>query len=238
MEAFKNFRSYFFRGMAALLPTILTIWLFVQFYLFVQEKISSHINKFLVKIILAVTDHYSEQMLVAFWVDGRGQITGFVLALVGVVILGAFLASVFGRTLWRILEKAFFRAPLIRSVYPHIKQVTDFLLTKKDLSFNHVVAVQYPRERVWSVGLVTGTGLKKISDSGDKEFLTVFVPTSPTPFTGYVIMTAKEETIELDMTIEEAMRFTISGGVITPAEHRAFQASQQADGAKKLEGKH
>ena len=238
MEAFKNFRSYFFRGMAALLPTILTIWLFVQFYLFVQEKISSHINRFLVKVILSVTDHYSEQMLVAFWVDGRGQITGFVLALVGVVILGAFLASVFGRTLWRILEKAFLRAPLIRSVYPHIKQVTDFLLTKKDLSFNDVVAIQYPRQGVWSVGLVTGIGLMKIVNSHKKEFLTVFVPTSPTPFTGYVIMTPKDETIELDMTIEEAMRFTISGGVITPAEHRAFQAKQQADEVKELESKH
>ncbi len=72
--------------------------------------------------------------------------------------------------------------------------------------------------------MVTGSGLKKIVESTSKEFLTVFVPTSPTPFTGYVIMTPKDETIELNMTIEEALRFTISGGVITPAEHEAFQA--------------
>ena len=97
-------------------------------------------------------------------------------------------------------------------------------MTKKDLSFNEVVALQYPRKDTWSIGLVTGKGLKKISETERKELLTVFVPTSPTPFTGYVIMTPRDETIALDMTIEEAMRFTISGGVITPAEHKAFQA--------------
>lgn len=115
-------------------------------------------------------------------------------------------------------------APFIKQVYPYIKQVTDFMLTKKQLAFSKVVAIQYPRRDVWSLGLVTGTGLKKIVGSMDKEFLTVFVPSSPTPFTGYVIMTPKDETIEVEMTVEEALRFTISGGVITPSEHEAFQA--------------
>jgi len=263
MEAFKNFRGYFFRGLAALLPTILTIWLFVQFYVFVQEKVSSRINRGVVKVVVALVDWYptvteeqkkayaitqepelqtnSETLAIRikdedvikgarireaerYWVEGPGQITGFIVALIAVCVLGAFLASVVGRSLWRMFERALIRMPLVRKVYPYIKQVTDFLLTKKDLSFNEVVALQYPRRDVWSVGLVTGKGLKKISDTEQKEFLTVFVPTSPTPFTGYVIMTPKDETIALDMTIEEAMRFTISGGVITPAEHRAFQA--------------
>jgi len=224
MQALRNFRSYFFRGMAALLPTILTIWLFVQFYLFVQQNISRHINRLIVNLMLLVTDRYPEQFLVDFWVAGRGQITGFVVALVIVCIIGAFLASVVGRTLWHIFEKALTRAPFVRKVYPYIKQITDFVLTKKKLSFNKVVAIQYPRKGVYSVGLVTGTGLKKIGNAINKEFLTVFVPTSPTPFTGYVIMTPKDETIELDMTIEEALRFTVSGGVITPAEREAFQA--------------
>ena len=263
MEAFKNFRGYFFRGLAALLPTILTIWLFVQFYVFVQENVSSRINRGVVKVMVALVDWYptvSDEQKKAYaivqepelqtnpgtlarriqdediikgarvreaeryWVEGPGQITGFIVAFIAVCVLGAFLASVVGKSLWRMFERALVRMPLVRKVYPYVKQVTDFLLTKKDLSFNEVVALQYPRRDVWSVGLVTGRGLKKISDEKEKEFLTVFVPTSPTPFTGYVIMTPKDETIALDMTIEEAMRFTISGGVITPAEHRAFQA--------------
>ena len=263
MEAFKNFRGYFFRGLAALLPTILTIWLFVQFYVFVQENVSSRINRGVVKMVVALVDWYplvteeqkkayaitqepelqanSEALAIRikdedvikgarireaerYWVEGPGQITGFIVAFIAVCVLGAFLASMVGKTLWRMFERGLIRMPLVRKVYPYIKQVTDFLLKKKDLSFNEVVALQYPRRDVWSVGLVTGKGLKKISETERKEFLTVFVPTSPTPFTGYVIMTPKDETIALDMTIEEAMRFTISAGVITPAEHRAFQA--------------
>ena len=269
MQAFKNFRTYFFRGLAALLPTILTVWIFVQCYTFIQDRISIHINKGLVRVVVLNTDWYPPvtdeqkrayavtenpelqgdpvalagriddddiimgtrvQIAEKYWVYGPGQFTGFVIAIIGVCFIGAFLASVVGRTLWHLFEKAFVNLPLVRQVYPYIKQITDFLLTKKKLSFNQVVALEYPRKGVWSIALVTGTGLKRIVNSSDKEFLTVFVPTSPTPFTGYVIMTPKEDTIELDMTIEEALRFTISGGVITPAEGEAFRALTNKDG--------
>ncbi|MCD6395861.1 MAG: DUF502 domain-containing protein [Planctomycetes bacterium] len=230
MQATKNFRTYFFRGMAALLPTILTIWIFVQSYHFIQDRVSVHINRGLVWIIGWVSEgKWTHEFLTDFWVDGAGKITGFFVAVVGVVFIGAFLASVMGRTLWHMFEKMLVNIPLVKKVYPYIKQITDFFLTKQNLTFNDVVALQYPRKGVWSVGMVTGAGLKKISDSLSKEFLTVFVPTSPTPFTGYVIMTPKDETIELDMTIEEALRFTISGGVITPAEQRAFEAMSNKD---------
>ena len=164
-----------------------------------------------------------------YWVTGPGQIAGFILALLGVVFIGAFLASVAGRTLWRMFERALMNIPVVKKIYPYIKQITDFMLTRKKLSFNKVVAIQYPRKGVWSVAMVTGTGLKKVVGSVEKDFLTVFVPTSPTPFTGYVIMTPKDETIELDMTIEDALRFTISGGVITPAEQKAFEEMANKD---------
>ena len=238
MQAFKNFRTYFFRGMAALLPTVLTIWIFVQLYFFIQNNVSKHINGFIVNTILLVTKRWDEPLLINYWVEGKGQITGFVVTLIGVCILGALLASVVGRTLWHIFEKALARIPFVKKVYPYIKQITDFLLTKKKLSFNKVVAIQYPRKGLWSVALVTGSGLRAISGGlRRKEYLTVFVPSSPTPFTGYVIITAKEDTIELDMTIEEALRFTVSGGVISPAEHEAFEAMRSGDEDSESSGK-
>ncbi len=265
MQALGNFRTYFFRGMAALLPTILTIWIFWQCYLFIQEKVSVHINRGVVRGLVtsfewypAITDEDKRAYAITenpqlvgdtdkieqriqdediingtriavaedFWVEGRGQITGFLVAIVGVCMIGAFLASVVGRTLWHMIERALANLPLVKQVYPHIKQVTDFLLAKKSLSFSRVVAFQYPRKGTWSIGLVTGSGLKKVVNTLDTDFLTVFVPTSPTPFTGYVIMTPKDETIDLDMSIEEALRYIISGGVITPAEHLAFEAAK------------
>ena len=227
MQAFRNFRSYFFRGMAALLPTILTIWIFVQCYIFIQDKVSIHINRGLVHLILLITDNWEENFLVDFWVDGPGRITGFFIAIIGVCFIGAFLASVMGRTLWHFIEKNLMRVPLVSKVYPYIKQVTDFFLAKKSLEFSKVVAFEYPRKETWSVGLVTGQGLKKVASETRKDFVTVFVPTSPTPFTGYVIMVPRDETIELEMSIEEALRFVISAGVITPAEHLAFEASKK-----------
>ena len=227
MQAFKNFRSYFFRGMAALLPTILTIWIFVQCYIFIQDKVSIHINRGIVELILLITDNWEKEFLVGFWVGGPGRITGFFVAIIGVCFIGAFLASVMGRTLWHFMEKNLMRVPLVRKVYPYIKQVTDFFLAKKSLEFSKVVAFEYPRKETWSVGLVTGHGLKKVADKIQKDFFTVFVPTSPTPFTGYVIMVPRAEIIELDMSIEEALRFVISAGVITPAEHLAFEASRK-----------
>ncbi len=229
MQALKNFRTYFFRGIAALLPTILTLWIFIQCYIFVQDKVSVYINKGIVRLISYFTNRYTTGFLYDFWVEGPGKITGFFVAIISVCFIGAFLASFAGKTLWRITERAFSKIPLVKKVYPYIKQITDFLLAKKELSASKVVALQYPRVGVWSVGMVTGNGIKKIRDSFEKEFLTVFVPTSPTPFTGYVIMTPKDETIELDMTLEDALRFTISGGVITPAEREAFKAIANKD---------
>ena len=269
MTAFKTFRSYFARGLAALLPTIATIWIFFQCYVFVQEHISGHINRGVVKVIVFSNDIYphvdDEQLRMyviennpslqgddaailakmddesvvqtvriaqaeRYWVDGPGQVTGFILAVVGVCFLGAFLASFVGRWIWHSFERVLVNAPLINRVYPHIKQITDLVFSKKEQQkFNRVVAIQYPRKDVWSVALVTGKGPGKLSAAVKTDFLSVFIPSSPTPFTGYVIMVPKDEVIELDMTVEQALRFTVSGGVITPAEHKAFQERQNKE---------
>jgi len=167
-----------------------------------------------------------------FWVEGWGSIAGFLIALVAVCIVGALLASVVGKTLWRMTEKFIMNTPLLRRVYPYVKQVTDFVLTQEEQKrmFSKVVAVEYPRKGIWSIGLVTGSGLKNVVDNVEKEFLTILIPNSPTPVTGYVIMVPKEETIALDMSIEEAFRFAISAGVITPIGQRVPAALPRRKG--------
>jgi uncharacterized membrane protein len=267
MQALKDFRTYFFRGLAALLPTVVTIWVFFQCYIFIQANISRPINTGLVQM-LTITDYWypvneeeireyvlsdepqlsSDSVKLAErvnsdearrqarivkaeedWIRGHGQIAGFLIALVSVCFIGAILASVVGRTVWHFIERGLMNLPLVKRIYPYIKQITDLMLTKKDLAFSKVVAIQYPRKELWSVALVTGKGLRIIREKLGQEMMTVFVPTSPTPFTGYVIMVEVKDTIELNMTIEEALRFTISGGVITPAEHEAFKALSSVD---------
>jgi uncharacterized membrane protein len=151
---------------------------------------------------------------------------GFLVALLVVFIVGALLASVVGRSLWHMVEKFIMNTPFLRQVYPYVKQVTDFFLTREEKKemFSRVVAVEYPRKGIWSVGFVTGSGIPKVVDSVKREFLTVLIPTSPTPFTGFVIMVPRKNTIDLDMTIEQALRFTVSGGVIAPGQNQNVPA--------------
>jgi len=217
-----HLRSYFFRGLAVLLPTILTIAIFVWGYGFIRKYIAFYINEAIVQFLLWVQDLSPEAArpeLEAFWVHGWGHLAGFIIALIAVLIVGAILASVVGRTLWRLIENFIMNTPFLRRVYPYVKQITDFFLTEEEHKkrFSRVVAVEYPRNGIWSIGLVTGSGIQKISDTIKKEVLTVLIPNSPTPITGYVIVVPKELTIPLDMTIEEAFRFTVSAGVVTPS---------------------
>jgi uncharacterized membrane protein len=267
MSVTRRFKGYFLHGLAVLLPSILTIWLFVWGYTFIQDNISKHLNRGIVHVIayfahknVEVTDDDIREYLLEnkpelkknenellihikrediqrkvriqklkkdlaeTWVDGPGSIAGFLVAVVGVCVIGALLASYVGRGLWRTIEKFIMNTPFLRNVFPYVKQVTDFLLTNEEQKklFSRVVAVEYPRKGIWSIGFVTGSGLEKVVNTVKKEFLTVIIPTSPTPFTGFVITVQKKQTIDLDMTIEEALRFIVSGGVITPgSEHVA-----------------
>ncbi len=265
MSVTRRFKGYFLHGLAVLLPSILTIWLFIWSYTFIQGNISIHINRGIVSIIALVANENVEisdedireyllefkpelksntaelaihakrddirrkvriqkfkESLAKTWVDGPGSIAGFLVAVIGVCILGALLASYVGKSLWRMTENFIMSTPLLRRVYPYVKQITDFLLTQEEQKklFSRVVAVEYPRKGIWSIGFVTGSGLNKVVSIVRKEFVTVIIPTSPTPFTGFVITIPKRQTIDLDMTIEEALRFIVSGGVITPEKER------------------
>ncbi len=222
------------------MPTILTIWIFVFGYGFIQDKISIHINRGLVRLTMLVKglewDDQNNELIKEvwnnFWVNGWGSIAGFLIALIAVCVVGALLASVVGRTLWRMVEKFIMNTPVLSKVYPYVKQVTDFLFAQEEkdrLPFSRVVAVEYPRKGIWSVGFVTGSGLEKVVENVRKEFLTILIPTSPTPFTGFVIMVPKKQAIDLDMTIEEALRFTVSGGVIAPGQKQGMAALPEPD---------
>ena len=209
-------RGYFVRGLAVLVPTVLTIWIFIWGYHFINDSISVFIKLGIVLLIKLAGG--SEEVLKSYWVDGVLSLAGFVIALGLVFVVGVILASVLGKTLWRQVEKYILKTPLLRQVYPYIKQVTDFFLTPEESKkvFSRVVAVEYPRKGLWSVGLVTGTGLKKIVDKEQKEFLSVFIPTTPSPFTGFVVIVPRYEVIDLDMPIEDAFKFIVSAGLIVP----------------------
>jgi len=233
-----RFKSYFLRGLAVLLPTVLTIWIFIWGYHFINDTISVYIKRGIVYVIKLAGG--SQEDLGKFWVDGALSMAGFLIAVGAVCAVGAILASVLGRALWRQVEKFIMNTPLLKQVYPYIKQVTDFFFTQEDSkkAFSRVVAVEYPRKGVWSVGLVTGSGLKKIADKEEKEFLSIFIATTPSPLTGFVVIAPKEEVIDLDMPIEDAFRFIVSAGLITPGSSGKVEVSGKVgpDNKKQLGG--
>jgi len=125
-----RFKSYFFRGLAVLLPTILTIWIFVWGYRFIQENISRHIADGLEWLLVFIAPEAFVEKLDWKWMGIALSAAGFLVALFIVFMVGALLASVVGRTLWRMVEKFIMNTPFLRQVYPYVKQVTDFFLQK------------------------------------------------------------------------------------------------------------
>jgi uncharacterized membrane protein len=222
---FDDFRRFFVRGLAAVLPTLITLWLLVWAWNFLWEALGQH-------IILGI--RWTWWTLGGWWIVPRSpaahihavldeqflatRILGVGLAVLLVYIVGVFVGNLIGRQLWRVAELAVMRIPFVRAIYPSVKQVTDWLLSEHTSQFKQtrVVAVQPHAKGIWSVGLLTGSGLATLQESVGQEMVTVFVPSSPTAFSGYVLVVPRDSVVELPLTVEEAMRLLISGGVISP----------------------
>jgi uncharacterized membrane protein len=132
-------------------------------------------------------------------------------------LLGKFMAAGIGGFFWGRFEGAIHRLPLVRSVYSAVKQVTDFFFSEQQMKFNRVVAVEYPRAGMWSIAFVTSEGFQAIRNTVDEPLVGVFIPTSPMPMTGYALTVRKSEVVDLQMTIDEALQFVVSCGLVIPA---------------------
>jgi len=229
----KGFRQFFLRGLGILLPTVLTIWILVAVYNFVEQKIAAPINQG-VRWAIASSTQWSLADIEQWWSSVRiGQweamnLTGLLIAIMLIYIVGRVLGGFIGRGIIHQGERLLLRVPLFKQIYPYVKQVTDFFVgdSESKFKFSRVVAVQYPREGIWSIGLVTGDTMRDIEAAVAKDCMTVFIPSSPTPFTGYVITVPKSDTTDLPITIDEALRFCVSGGVIVPDKQRIVSREQ------------
>jgi uncharacterized membrane protein len=220
-----DFRRFFFRGLAALLPTLITLWLLIWAWDFLWSNLGSQIilgirlawNTLSNRGVLpAVSPGYVNRALDDHLLGTR--VLGVLLAVLIVYVVGVFVGNFLGRTAWRLAEHGVLKIPLVRAIYPAVKQVTDFLLNERSGQFqaSTVVAVQPHEKGIWSIGLVTGSGVRALSETTGQEMITVFIPSSPTAFSGYVLVVPKESVVELPLKVEEAMRLLVSGGVIAP----------------------
>ncbi len=218
----EDFRRFFVRGLAAVLPTLITLLLLIKLWEILWEYLGQHII-WLIKLASARLHgaggigyvKWTWEQNVPHWAE---ELLGVMLAIVLVYFVGLIVGNFLGRTAWRLLETAVMRVPLIRAIYPAVKQVTDFVLAdrKTTIQASRVVAVRPHSDEIWSIGLVTGPGLKSLSDMVGQEMITVFIPSSPTSFSGYVLVVPQDRGVELPLSVEEAMRLLGTGGVSGP----------------------
>lgn len=143
--------------------------------------------------------------------------------LLSLYLLGKFLAAGVGRFFWMQFERLINRLPVIRNVYSSVKQVTDFMFSEREIEYTRVVAVEYPRKGIWTLAMVTGESLLDIRSAANEAVLSVLIPTSPMPFTGFTVTVKKSETIDLNITIDQAFQFIVSCGVVVPSQQLVSQ---------------
>ena len=146
-----------------------------------------------------------------------GSLLVLILLIIATYFLGHILALRLGRAVWQSLEyRMIFRVPLVRNVYSSVKQVTDFILTERKIEYNRVVAIQYPRDGIWSLGFVTGESMLSIEKATGEPMVSVLIPTSPLPMTGYTVNLRRSELIDLNISVDQAVQFCVSCGVVVP----------------------
>ena len=286
-----DFKRFFLRGLVILLPSILTLWIVVKAYQFIDSAIAEPINQSVRVAMVNLAPYWSplqnefdpseiqlnaaiaeravsrgavnrdqvrmelrdrgvveitedqlnaaiaaqaiqreavypeamrselRQQNIDQWWAGHWYMNfiGLIVAIIAVYTAGRLLGGFLGKRLYRHIERLIISVPVFKQVYPYVKQVVDFLFSEdKTMQFNRVVAVEYPRRGVWSIGFQTGAAVQSIHSHAGSDSVTVFIPCSPTPFTGYAIAVPRSEVLDLPMTVEEAIRYIVSAGVLIP----------------------
>ncbi len=196
-------KRYFITGLLIWVPLVITGW--------VLSLIVSTLDQSL--RLLPTSIH--PQTLVGFAIPG----TGAVLTLVMILLTGLLAANFIGQKLVVWWEKLLARIPVVNSVYNSVKQVSDTLFSPNGNAFRKALLVQYPREGSWTVAFLTGAPGGDIVNHLEGEHVSVYVPTTPNPTSGFFLMMPAKDVVELDMTVDEALKYIISMGVVAPPPH-------------------
>jgi uncharacterized membrane protein len=181
---------------------------------------------FLDKTLLLLPDAYRPDNLLGFHIPGLGV----VLAVVLVLATGMIVANLLGRRIVNAWESLLSRIPLVRTLYAGIKQILEAVLAADAKSFRSVLLVEYPRKGVWSLAFMTSEQLGEVQEKTETDVVSVFIPTTPNPTSGFVLMVPKHDVIFLDMSVEQGLKMIISMGVVVPDWHKEKLLRQQQAG--------
>lgn len=174
------------------------------------------ILKFLVDIMdstLRLIPHeYQPDKLLGFHIPGLGLF----ISLAVLILTGMLVSNFIGRQFVALWEYILAKIPVVRSIYSAVKKVLETLFTSKDQSFRKVLLVEYPRKGLWSIAFQTGAGSDELNKVLNTELVSIFIPTTPNPTSGFLMLVPRSEVIELEMNVEDALKYVISLGVVLP----------------------
>jgi uncharacterized membrane protein len=197
-------RKYLITGLLIWIPLVITLW--------VLKLVVDTLDQSL----LLVPPEWRTEGFLGVHVPGLGVI----LTLVIVFVTGVIGTNFFGARLVHLWHDILHRIPVVRSVYSSVKQISDTLFSSSGQAFRKALLVQWPREGVWTIAFLTGVPGGDVVNHLPGDYVSVYVPTTPNPTGGYFMMLRRQDTIELDMSVDDALKYIISMGVVAPASER------------------
>ncbi|OUW20693.1 MAG: hypothetical protein CBD21_03710 [bacterium TMED161] len=192
-------RNYFLTGLISIFPLAITYFIINWLFIFFSEPGKKLINYFFSNYNSIIIEH----------------IVGFILTFSFIYFVGVVISNVLGKKVYVLFEKLLAKIPLVSYIYNTIKQITDTLSISQKQAFEKVVYIEYPKENIWTIALVTGES----RDSESVEYYQIFVPTTPNPTSGFMLFVKKDDVKETQMSIDEGLKIIISGGMLAPEEN-------------------
>lgn len=199
-----SMKKYFITGLLIWVPLAMTVW------------VLSLIVRTMDQSLLLLPNTIRPETLLGFYIPGIGAI----LTLLVVFLTGLITANIIGQRLVRFWESALARIPVVKSVYYSVKQVSDTLFSSSGEAFRKALLVQYPRPGSWTIAFMTGQPGGDVVQHLQGDYVSVYVPTTPNPTSGFFLMMPRQDVIELSMSVDEALKYIISMGVVAPPQRR------------------
>lgn len=203
-QAKLTLKGYLLTGFLIWLPVAITIW--------VLNLIVSTMDQ----TLHWLPEHWQPEALLGFHLPGLGVLA----ALVVMISTGALAANILGQKIVALWENILTRIPVVKSIYSSVKQVSDTLLSGSGQAFRKALLVQFPHQDAWTIAFLTGQPGSGVAEHLEGEFVSVYVPTTPNPTSGYFLLVKKSDTRELDMSVDDALKYVISMGVVSPSSKK------------------
>ena len=210
----QRLRNNFLTGLIVVAPIVLTIYLVWLFVTFVDDR-----------VLPLIPARYSPETYLGADIPGFGVVVFLIVC----SVIGMATKGIFGRQLVRFGESIVDRTPVVRSIYNAVKQIIETIFSQSQSSFQNACLVQYPREGIWAIAFVStdtkGEVLNKID--GHNQMLSIFLPTTPNPTSGFLLFVPRKDVVMLDMSVEDAAKLIISAGLVVPPTAEEIRAGRR-----------